>query len=536
MGMQRRSLLSRLKSGFDRWRLVFLVFIVVYVSFLLLDLGYTAIQWDETNHLNGGLLLLHGHLRHYVEHGMFYPPLDDVILAGYFSIGGASVFTGRLAAVTFAVLSVVLVFEFAYRTYGPKTAVISGILLATMPGFVWLSRLAMLETMLIFFFSASMMLFFTWMRNHENKYLALSGIALGLGFLTKYQIVIAVIAMVASVFLLCRGYMKTKLAKFPLLILVAVIVVLPWIVISHQVYSMGMLDQWIYALEIGNPQKLMYSMRFPAPIFYLIEMTWPYGVVHPISLFIYVFGLLGLGLLLWRRKPEDKFLLVWFSVVYIFFTLIGNKQWRYVVPIFPVLAISAASLMTFAYGKVGKTWKQAGPSLNRKCVGKVAAGFLVAIAAFSVVYSCVDAYHWVVKDAAFNLPSEQATNYVAERLNGNESIVVLCALNVFSQDSVKFYLHSSRSGLSYVGQYPAVPVDTYTPNFNVDELIGLCEKCNVKYLLLFEYGETYPYFNSTLTMQAVYQMLLDSRKFTFQNSFGGYPCRIFVLSFIYMQN
>jgi 4-amino-4-deoxy-L-arabinose transferase-like glycosyltransferase len=293
---------------------------------------------------------------------------------------------------------------------------------------------------------------------------------------------------------------------------------------------MGMLNQWMYALEIGNPQKLMYSLRFPTPIFYLIELTWPYGVVHPISLFIYIFGLLGLGVLLWRRKPEDKFLLIWFFAVYIFFTLIGNKQWRYVVPIFPVLAISAASLMTFAYGKTEKTWNQTKSSLNKKRIGKVAAGFLIATVAFSVGYSCLDAYHWVAKDTAFNLPGEQATNYVAERLNVNESMVVLCALNVFSQDTVKFYLYSRGSKLNFVGQYPELPVDTYTPYFSVDELIGLCTKRNVKYLLFFEYGETYPYFNSTLNMQAIYQMLMDSQKFTCQASFGNYPCRIFVLS------
>ena len=528
--MQRHSLSTRLKNGLNKWRLVFLVFIVVYVSFLLLDLGTMTLQWDETNHLNGGLLLLHGHFRHYVESSMFYPPLDDLILAGYFSIGGATLVTGRLVSLTFAILSVALVFEFTYRTFGPKTALVSSILLATMPGFVWLSRLAMLETMLIFFFSASMFLFFTWLQRHENKHIVLSGIALGLGFLTKYQIIVAVIAMVASVLLLCQGYIKAKLSRFPLLILAAVIVVLPWIVVSYQVYSTGMLNQWMYALEIGNPQKLIYSLRFPTPIFYLIELTWPYGVVHPISLFIYIFGLLGLGVLLWRRKPEDKFLLIWFFAVYIFFTLIGNKQWRYVVPIFPVLAISAASLMTFAYGKTEKAWKQTKSSLNKKRIGKVAAGFLIATVAFSVGYSCLDAYHWVAKDATFNLPGEQATNYVAERLNVNESMVVLCALNVFSQDTVKFYLYSRGSKLNFVGQYPELPVDTYTPYFSVDELIGLCTKRNVKYLLFFEYGETYPYFNSTLNMQAIYQMLMDSQKFTCQASFGNYPCRIFVLS------
>jgi 4-amino-4-deoxy-L-arabinose transferase-like glycosyltransferase len=529
--MQLRSLSSKFKRGLDKWRLVFLIFLAIYALLLLLDLGYMAIQWDEASHLDGGLLLLHGDLQKYLESSMFYPPLSDLMIAGYFGVGGASVFAGRLVSVTFAILAVGVLFEFTRRVYGPRTALVAGILLGTMPGFIWLSRVALLETMLIFFFSTSMLLFFTWLRKHDDRLLFLSGIALGLGFLTKYQTSVALIAMVTSIFLLCRGYLKKKLARFTLLILTAAVIAIPWIVVSYNAYSSGLLEDWLYAMSVGNPDKSIYSVRFPTPVFYLIEMTWPYGVVHPISLFIYIFGLLGLGLLFWRRKPEDKFLLVWFTVVYVFFTLLGNRQWRYIVPIFPVLALSGASLITFVYGKAEKAWKLPQANLNRRRLWKIAGACTIAVTAFSIVYSGVDAYQWAAKDAAFNLPVEEATNYAVERLNGNESIMVLCPLNVFSQDIVRFYVHVNESKQSTVWQYPEQPVDTYTPTFSAEELIGICDERKVKYLLLFEYGGTYPYFNSPLTMQAVYQMLLDSKRFTFQTSLGKYPCRIYILTY-----
>ena len=531
--MPQCSLASKLKRGLSKWRLLFLGFLVVYLLVLLLNLGSMTIRWDEANHLDGGLLLLHGRLQKYMASSMFYPPLDDFILVGYFTIAGPSVFVGRLIAVTFSILSVWVVFEFVNQTYKPSTALLASILLATMPGFVWLSRVTMLETMLIFFFSASMMLFFMWLQKHEDKFLILSGVTLGLGFLTKYQIIIAVIAMAVSIFLLCRGYLKAKLSRFPFLILIALIIVVPWIIVAYQAYSTGMLIQWQYAMNMGNPLQSTYSIRFPTPVFYLIEMTWPYGTVHPISLFIYAFGLLGLGLLMWRRKPEDKFLLVWFFTVYIFFTLIGNRQWRYIVPVFPVLAVSAASLITFAYGKAEKTWKRTQKSLMRIRVAKVAAVSLIAVVVFSVAYSCMDAYNWVTKDSAFNLPVDQATEYATAKLGLNESLIVLCPINVFSADIVKFYIHAKSNLQTYVGQYPALPVDTYTPTFSLNELIGLCENHNVKYLLLYEYGEIYPYFDSNLTMQTVYGVVMDSQRFTCQTSFGNYPSRIFVLSFSY---
>ncbi len=142
--MRQRFLTSKPIQGLGRWRLIFLVFLVVYLAFLVFNLGSLTMQWDEANHLGGALLLLHGRTEVYVASSLFYPPLDDLIIAGFFALTGPSVFVGRLLSVTFAVLSVWALFEFTYRTYGPKTAFVSSVLLATMPGFYWLSRVAML--------------------------------------------------------------------------------------------------------------------------------------------------------------------------------------------------------------------------------------------------------------------------------------------------------------------------------------------------------------------------------------------------------
>jgi 4-amino-4-deoxy-L-arabinose transferase-like glycosyltransferase len=521
------SLSAWLKSGVNKWRLAFLVFAVVFAFFMLLDLSFMAIQWDEITHLNGGLLLLRGRYQEYFAFNAFYPPMFDIITAGFFSIGGISVFTSRLVSVIFALLSLWVVFETANSMYGPKIALISSVLLGVMPGFFWLSRVAMIETMLMFFFTVTMFFFFNWIRTHRNRDLILSGLTLGIGVLVKYQMLVAGIIMIASIFILSRDYLKAKLSKMPLLIVAVALVVIPWIFISYQIYASGMLDQWIYALSIGNPEKSLYSTRFPLPIFYFIEMTWPYSNVHPISLLLYIVGLLGLGLFAWRRKTEDKFLLTWFFTVFVFFTLIANKHWRYVMPLFPILAISAASLIVFAYAKAEKTLRSGQISLNRKRAVKIA-------------------YYWVAKDQ-IQVPIEAATNYAASRLSENESIMVVCPFNLFSQDMVKFYLYADGTKHNQVWQYPELPVDTYTPNFNIDEFTALCEERNVKYVFTYEFGGDVPYFNTTLSLMEVYQMFYDSGKFaplsanaTVEDliaegslpAFGTNPRRIIILTFV----
>ena len=71
--------------------------------------------------------------------------------------------------------------------YGRKAGLISAVLLGIMPGYFWLSRLALLDVMLVFFFTLSLFFFFRWLNSHQNKMLVLSGLALGLGFLAKYR-------------------------------------------------------------------------------------------------------------------------------------------------------------------------------------------------------------------------------------------------------------------------------------------------------------------------------------------------------------
>ena len=495
-------------------------------AFLLLGIGSVVVQWDEMPHLYGGLLLTHGQVSEYIGTYGYYPPLYDLVTTGFFQIFGVTVAAGRLAAVTFALLSIWLVFEFAYRTYGPKTALIASILLGSMPGLFWVSRFALLETSLVFFISLTMFFFFTWLRFDQNKALFLSGLALGVGFLAKYQILVAGIIMIASILFFFRDKLRARLTKFAILAIIAIVVILPWFLII----GLGKLGELGYVMQAGGEDRIGYSTRFPLPVFYLIEITWPYNNTHPIWLTLYILGLLGLGLWLYRRKNEDKFFLTWFIVVYVFFTLIPNKQWRYITPIFPVLAISAASFIVLAFNKLAKAWKSTRINLNKKRMVKVGAAFLVVFSATSIAYSYYDGYQWVARYQIY-IPIDEATSYAAAHMSQNESIMVVCATNAYNQDMVKFFLDANGTRQNQVLQYPTLPADAFTPQFDVNELIGLCVQNNVKYVMLYEYGAIFPYFNSTLTLHEVYLMLLDSGRFTYGTIFGESPRTISILSF-----
>jgi hypothetical protein len=503
---------------------------VIYATFLLLDLGFMTIQWDEMPHLYGSLIINQGDFHGYIATYGYYPPLYDIITTGFFRLLGANAFSGRLTAVAFSLLSIYVVFELANRTYGSRTAFIAAVALGLMPGFFWLSRAAMLETALIFFFSIALYFFFSWQRFGANKTLILCGIAVGVGFLAKYQILVAGLVMLTSVLLLSRDRLKARASKFILILIIAILVVVPWILVLYQINGLDKLGALLYVIQEGGQDRAVYSTRFAMPIFYLLEMTWPYNEVHPISLPLYILGLAGLGLWAYRRRTEDKFFLIWFFVVYVFFTLIPNKQWRYVTPLFPVLAISAASLLVFTYDRVRNGLEANQMRVKKGYLRRIATVSLIIIAITSLAYSSIEAYQMVARDQ-IHLPTEQAVNYVGNRLSPNESIMVICAFNFFNKDMVKFYLHANETTQNQVFQYPEMPVDAFTPKFNVTELVALCEEQKVKYAFLPEYGGEVPYFGSNMTAMDVYTNLTNSGRFSWDYRVGEFPRTITIFSF-----
>ncbi len=374
--------------------------LAVYLIFLLFQIGSNSVRWDELVHSLGAWQLLHGQFSAYLTTNVFYPPMFNFATAVFVGVTGPGVLSARLVSVTFSLLSLWILYEFANKMYGSKVALLSVIFFGVMPGVFWVSRFGYIETMLEFFFLASLFFFFGWLLKGNSKYLVMGGLALGLGFLVKYQILVAGLVMVAVLLVSGLSQLKLRLKRFSVIVLIVLAVAGFWFALVYA-FVPATFSQWMYAISAGDQLRSVYSVRFPVPIFYLIEMTAPYPDVHPISLLLYLLGFAGLGLLLWRRKPEDKFLLVWFAVVYAVFTAISNRNWRYLMPLYPVLALSASVAVWSVYSKMKFSWQKTSPALRNKFLAKGAAIVLIAFTASAVFMSCIDAYALVSESGRF---------------------------------------------------------------------------------------------------------------------------------------
>ena len=524
------SIFSDVLGRFNRWRVVLLVILLVYTAFLAMYLDYALIQWDETQHLVGGLHLSRGQFQDYL-HFSYYPPLFDATTALAYILMGPSLFAARLVSLAFGVLSMWAVFEYAHRMYGPKQAILSSFLLATMPGFIILSRMALIETMLLFFFSVSLLLFFSWLQTNKEKMLLLSGVTLGLGVLAKYQTIVGGVVMLVSGLLMFRKRLTRNMRKFVLLAIVAAAIVVPWLLVMSQQITPEDIARWFYTVSSGSDERVEYGRRIPLPIFYLIEMTYPYMDLHPISLPIYVFAFLGLSYWIWRRKPEDKFSLIWFIVVYVFYTLfISNRNWRYVIPLFSILAVSASDFILLIWNKLTAPIRATQTKRNRMLLRKVAVVFFLVLIAASVIYSLMNAYYWVEKEHV-QVRVKTASQYVSENSGADEAAVLLFPVNYFSPDAVNFYLLQHDSSERVLLEYPKDPADVYTPVFNETVLIQQCDSLNVTFLLLYENGNK-TYYQTDMKAYDALDMLVDSGNFMLETTFGSSPQQIYVIRYL----
>jgi 4-amino-4-deoxy-L-arabinose transferase-like glycosyltransferase len=511
------------RLSLSREEILFGLLTVVCAVLLLLNLMNMTVLWDETPHLYGGLLLSRGNVAGYFSFTQ-YPPLVDTLIAAYFMGLGANVFTARLVSVTFALLTLLVLFKLVSKTYNRKIALLSSVLLATMPGFIWLSSLSLIEVTLEFFIVASFLCFVYWLETNKTTAILLSGLLLGLAFLAKYQGLIAGLVMVASLpFVLFHSRFKAKIWKIGFLLIVVSLFVVPVLITLN---SSGMLSQWLNLAQGADMQAQAHSQLYPAPVFYLVEVTFPMDYMHPIYLPIFILGLLGLSLFLLRRKAEDRFFLVWFIAVYVFFTLVTMKSWRYAMPLFPVIAVSAASFVAFAYDRCRKSWSKPHLSGNKKLAIKILAASLVGFTAVSAVASTVDAYGWI-SHYEMAVPLPEAIHYASTDLGVNDSILLVCPVNVFFKDTARFYLQAYEEKNNQILQYPVLPADAYTPEFNITEMLNICQANQVKHILLYEH-RWLNYYNSTLNIAAVTELINGNEKFNYEATFGVQPNRIFI--------
>ncbi|MCJ7540733.1 MAG: phospholipid carrier-dependent glycosyltransferase, partial [Desulfobacterales bacterium] len=266
-----------------------------------------------------------------------------------------------------------LIFFYLKKKFDRNWAFLGMVIFITTPIVVWLSTSAYIDLGMTFFTTASVLSFVKWRDSEyrQFKWLLISSFCMGIAIGSKYN---ALIAGLILILILMLSYAKDSQRQIATLnygiffFMITAIVASPWYLknyfqtgnpfyplfnsffqsLHHQPVQEIIRHQTgekIGQLSFFKMRQVMYGETFwetlsiPIRMFFQGEdNSYRYfqGVLNPILIVFSPFILLD------RKYKRDKFLFVFFSVLFIFMAyFLTEKQVRYILPVLPFLTILA---------------------------------------------------------------------------------------------------------------------------------------------------------------------------------------------------
>jgi 4-amino-4-deoxy-L-arabinose transferase-like glycosyltransferase len=265
------------------------------------------------------------------------PILYNWFAALSFMILGFTEFAARLPAALQGFGCVMITYLLGRLMFGPMVGFLGGVILATSPEYVILSRVVVHDISLAFFVTLSLFFFylgFTRAR-YRKTYFLLSYTASGFAVLAKGPLGVALPGLIVGLFLALKGKLRfLKEMRLGWGTLVFLVVTAPWYVLI----SLKNSDYAGYFFLQQNLQNFFSSeLGHPKPFYYYIPILL--GGFFPWSFFL---PLALIRVLRVRLKAVDDralFLVVWFGAIFLFFSVASSKLPPYILPSFPAAAL-----------------------------------------------------------------------------------------------------------------------------------------------------------------------------------------------------
>ncbi len=331
------------------------------------------------------------------------PPLFFwlIALSSYLWQGFTS-FSARFPSALFGTLAILMTFLLGKKLFDPQTGFLSGLILATSTEFAYLSTRANIDATLTFFTTASLLCFLQWYlwnqqdldRKRNIGKLSIYGFYVGMALatLTKGPVGFILPLLVSLIYLIIQKDWKTirnmRLLSGMLLFLV---IVLSWYLPAVLSGGKSYLQETLFKHTVEAYAEGWTHVRPLYYYFYNFPVDFlPWFLFLPAAI---VYGYSGETV---EKRKEFLFLLIWFVVIFCFFSFSKGKRGLYLLPLFP-----AASLI------VGNLWRgfifTPMKNFRREWVSFPLYGFmglilLAGVAAPGVVYKKFPSY------VAYSLP------------------------------------------------------------------------------------------------------------------------------------
>ena len=273
---------------------------------------------------------------------------DKTVLFNWFAalsflVFGFTEFAARMPAALLGLGTVLVTYLLGRRLFGPRAGLLGGVVLATGPEFIVLSRSVMHDISLAFFITLALSFFFiafsTGHRRGVN--LVLFYASLGFAVLAKGPIGLLLPGLIIGLFLLVKGrlaFLKEMSLGWGALVFLAVAA--PWYVLIS-IRNEDYVSYFFLKQNFGNFLSKVQA-HHPEHFYYFVPVLL--GGMLPWSFFVPLAVVRPLRQGLRNLDDGVLFLLLWFSVIFFFFSAANSKLATYILPAFPAVALLVGRL------------------------------------------------------------------------------------------------------------------------------------------------------------------------------------------------
>lgn len=265
------------------------------------------------------------------------PPLVIWFTMVSYKIFGISEFATWFFPVVFGIFGVLGIYYLSKLLFNSKIGLFSSLVILSTPHYLLLARSNMMD---IFIFTFSIFSFLFLIKSKYNqKYLLLSGLLLGLSFMSKSIISILIIFPAFTyyiIFINKFGILRNKYLN--LSIILFIIIVVPWHLIMIYKYQWEFLDVYVGFHLIGRYTNDVVFSGGSGDIFHYIKVI----ILRSGSWWLVYLAILPIVFCNIKNKTKHKellLLLIWGIFIILFFTSSVTKLHHYILPFYISMSI-----------------------------------------------------------------------------------------------------------------------------------------------------------------------------------------------------
>ena len=274
--------------------------------------------------------------------------------------------------------------------FNRRTGFMSAIILAASPLYFCGAHYANLDLEVAVWISASLLLFITGVQTSHRHLLLAAYVCAAFAFLTKGLIGLAfpILIIGSWIALTKRWYLLTKIHLIKGMVIFLAIV-LPWYILVqkanpeflHYFFVTQQVTRFLSAEKFNNAMPVWFYL----PIVFVGFFPWCGFIIQAFN-----HALRGL-----KQSAQDYqtelFLILWISIVFLFFSIPHSKMITYILPIFPAMALLVGNYFSTMWDRAQNA------SIFRGMIFVVIMSLLISAALLILPH-----YEWEFVTAAFN--------------------------------------------------------------------------------------------------------------------------------------